>query len=139
MNERQIELVQRTFTRFASCSVNCSTSFFFHVFTLHPELRSLFTGDIERQGIMFMKVVSMAVNSLYDMDAMLPALRELGRRHMEYGVKPHHYEAIRDSFIWILKQELAGEFTEEVEDAWGSVFDLIAANMKGSGTATSSA
>ncbi|UAA37680.1 hemin receptor [Paraneptunicella aestuarii] len=117
--------------RFASCSVNCSTSFFLHVFSFHPELRPLFTGDIERQGIMFMKVVSMAVNSLYDMDSILPALRELGKRHIEYGVQPHHYAAIRESFIWILKRELAEGFTEEVEQAWGCVFDLIAVNMMG--------
>lgn len=132
MNERQIELVQHSFTRVASSTLSSSTSFYYHLFETHPELRQLFTGDLHNQGVMLMKVLSMAVNSLYDMDALVPTLLELGERHKGYGVKAHHYDAVRDTLIWVLGQELGDDFTAEVEEAWNATFDALALCMMGS-------
>jgi hemoglobin-like flavoprotein len=58
------------------------------------------------------------------------AVKELGLRHVGYGVKDEHYDTVGSALLWTLGQGLGDEFTTELEDAWTKVYQLLAGTMK---------
>ncbi|MCY7295556.1 globin domain-containing protein [Alteromonas sp. a30] len=130
INHRQIELVQRSFTQVAPHAVSCSAAFYRRLFELDPSLKALFKNDIHVQGVMLMKVLAMAVNSLYDLDSIADDLRILGARHVGYGVQRAHYKIVEKALIMML-QDVQGEtFSKELEVAWQQVFRCISRLMR---------
>ena len=45
----------------------------------------------KRQGLVTMQHVDLAVNSLKDLGSFVPALKDLGGRHVMYKVEERHY------------------------------------------------
>jgi hemoglobin-like flavoprotein len=57
-------------------------------------------------------------------------LRQLGARHVDYGVLPEHYETVGQALLDTLAQGLGPAFTGEVEEAWREAYMLIADTMQ---------
>jgi hemoglobin-like flavoprotein len=77
-----------------------------------------------------MNVIGMAVDGLDTLDKLIPAVRNLGRRHVSYGVTHEHYSSVGSALIWTLEQGLGADFTPEVKEAWTTVYRLLADTMK---------
>jgi hemoglobin-like flavoprotein len=75
-------------------------------------------------------VIGMAVNGLDMLDKLIPHVRNLGRRHLFYGVTHEHYSSVGGALIWTLEQGLGVDFTPEVKEAWTTVYRLLADTMK---------
>jgi hemoglobin-like flavoprotein len=71
-----------------------------------------------------------AVNGLDRLDSIVPAVQDLGRRHVVYGVKPEHYDTVGAALIQTLGQGLGEAFTPQVKDAWIKVYGVLAGAMK---------
>ena len=56
--------------------------------------------------------------SLRNLDAIVPALRALGARHVAYGARPEHYGVVGEVLI-----------AAEYERAWAAAFDVVAGVM----------
>lgn len=63
-------------------------------------------------------------------DAIAPAVADLGKRHASYGVKPEHYQTVGAALLWTLEQGLGPEFTPLVREAWTSAYLLLAEMMQ---------
>ena len=77
-----------------------------------------------------MQMIGVAVNGLNNLDALVPAVEQLGARHVGYGVQDSHYDTVGTALIWTLNKGLAEDFTPEVEAAWVEVYTLLASVMK---------
>lgn len=130
MNSEQIELVQGTFAKVAPIAETAADLFYGKLFELDPEVKPLFKGDIKEQGAKLMKMIGMAVNSLNNLDALVPVVQDLGKRHVGYGVVDAHYDTVGAALIWTLGQGLGEAFTEEVEAAWVETYTVLATVMK---------
>jgi hemoglobin-like flavoprotein len=130
MNTQQIELVQRTFALAAPLADEIADRFYERLFKLDPSLRPLFRGSIEQQGAKLMTVLSMAVRSLDRPETILEPVQRLGERHVQYGVKPHHYATVGEALLWTLAQLFGPAFTTEVEEAWTAAYTLLAGVMQ---------
>jgi nitric oxide dioxygenase len=86
-------------------------------------------GDIEEQGRKLMATLSFVVEHLDRLEAFLPAVQALGRRHAAYGVRDEHYPAVREALLWTLEQGLGEAFTPAVRAAWATAYDLLAHTM----------
>jgi hemoglobin-like flavoprotein len=75
-------------------------------------------------------MITIAVKGLDRLGTILPALRELGRRHAGYRVTDAHYDTVGAALIWTLEQGLGDDFTSEVQGAWINVYTLLAGTMK---------
>lgn len=58
--------------------------FYSKLFELDPALRPLFPEDLAEQKEKLMKMISLAVEGLTDLGALVPKVEELGRRHATY-------------------------------------------------------
>jgi hemoglobin-like flavoprotein len=79
---------------------------------------------------MLMSMLNAAVNGLTNLDALVPVVRQLGARHVNYGVRAEHYATVGSALLWTLEQGLADKFTEEVHEAWTMAYDLLADVMQ---------
>ena len=89
-----------------------------------------YMSDISEQGKKLMQMIGIAVNGLNNLDALVPAVEQLGVRHVGYGVQDSHYDTVGTALIWTLNKGLAEDFTPEVEAAWIEVYTLLAGVMK---------
>ena len=74
-----------------------------------------------RQNKKLLEALVLVVENAENLDSLAPALADLGRRHVRYGVEDRHYESVGAALLWTLEQALGPEFTTEVRTAWASV------------------
>ncbi len=129
MTPLQVKLVQESFAEIAPIADQAGSLFYGRLFDIAPEARSLFNGDMAEQGRKLMATLATAVNSLGRIDDLEPALADLGRRHGGYGVLASHYPAFGAALIWTLQRGLGDAFTEEIRDAWISVYRAVSDRM----------
>ena len=80
-------LVRESFAKVAPIAPAAAAMFYDRLFELDPALRPLFKGDMAEQGRKLMSMIGVAVANLGKLDVILPAVRDLGRRHAGYGVR----------------------------------------------------
>jgi hemoglobin-like flavoprotein len=130
MTPQQIKHVQTTWEMVVPISDTAASLFYGRLFTLDPALRSLFKSDMKEQGRKLMQMITMVVRGLDKLDALLPAVADLGRRHTGYGVEDRHYDTVAAALLWTLEQGLADAFTSEVKDSWVAAYTTLAGAMK---------
>jgi hemoglobin-like flavoprotein len=130
MTPRQIEIVRQGFERIAPIAAVAAELFYAHLFEMNPSLRSLFKGDMPRQGAMLMSMIGSAVRGLDNPQALVPVLKSLGRRHEGYGVTDRHYEDVREALMWTLAHGLGDAFDAEARDAWMQAYELLSSVMR---------
>jgi hemoglobin-like flavoprotein len=104
--------------------------FYGRLFEMDPSLQPLFSTDIAEQGKKLMQMITLSVNGLSKPESLLPAVRNLGRRHVDYGVKDEHYDTVGAALLWTLEKGLGDGFTPEVKEAWTETYVLLATTMK---------
>ncbi len=125
MTPDQIALVQGSWEKVKPISSQAAELFYGRLFELDPSLKSLFKGDMKEQGKKLMTTLNLAVASLTKLDTILPAVRELGRRHVQYGVPLSSYETVGEALLWTLEKGLGDEFTDDVKEAWTLTYMAI--------------
>jgi nitric oxide dioxygenase len=129
MTPQQIAAVQTSFEAVKPIADTAATLFYERLFTIAPEYRKLFKGDMERQGRMLMGMIGTAVNGLSRPDTILPAVKDLGRRHVNYGVSDKDYGVVGGALLWTLERGLGEAFTPEVREAWTEAYTLLSTVM----------
>jgi hemoglobin-like flavoprotein len=137
MNSDDVRLVQQSWKEVVPITAMAAELFYSNLFTLDPGLEPLFRGDMKAQGEKLMGMIGVAVNKLDDIDALLPILHNLGKRHAGYGVKDHHYESVAAALLATLSQALGENFTRPMKQAWIHVYDLMANTMMAAARAES--
>ena len=130
MTPEKIQLVQTTWERVVPIADQAAALFYGRLFELDPELKPLFKGDIREQGAKLMKMITVAVRGLSDLGKLVPAVEDLGRKHVDYGVRKKDYETVGAALLWTLEQGLGEAFTPEVEEAWFNTYDLLSKTMQ---------
>lgn len=130
MTPNEIQLVQTSFSKVAPVAEKAAEMFYDRLFEIDPSLRQLFKVDMAEQGKRLMAMVAVAVNGLGNLEDLVPAVQDLGRRHVGYGVKEEHYADVGAALLDTLEHALGDSFTSEVKAAWGSVYDVLASTMK---------
>lgn len=130
MTPRQIELVQESFTKVLPIAPAAAELFYGRLFELDPALRPLFKRDMKEQGRMLMMMIAGAVRGLSNPPALIPVLKDLGARHVGYGVQERHYDTVGQALIWTLQKGLGEGSTDELCEAWVAAYQLLAGVMQ---------
>ena len=126
MTPNDVTLVQHSFKKVPD---TVAELFYARLFDQAPHLRPMFGSDMKAQGKKLLAMLSTAVNGLDNTDALLTVVRDLGARHVGYGVKPEHYEIVGEALIWTLETGLGDAFTADVRQAWTEVYGALASTM----------
>ncbi|GAA4884736.1 globin family protein [Flaviramulus aquimarinus] len=133
MESKTITLVQESFEKVKPIAPTAAKIFYSKLFELDPALEPLFPTDKEgamvEQGNKLMTMLAAAVAGLSNLDALLPVLKDLGKRHVEYKVEPSHYNTVGAALIGTLEAGLGNDFTPDVKEAWTSVYGTMSTVM----------
>lgn len=129
MNADQIAIVKKTFEKVLPISETAAELFYKRLFELNPSFKSLFKGDMKKQGRMLMQMIDFAVKGIDDPDTIVPTIRDLGKRHVGYGVREEYYDTVGEALLWTLEQGLGENFTPETKNAWAEAYKLLSGVM----------
>jgi len=127
---QQKELVQKTWVMVVPIADTAAALFYGRLFELEPAYKAMFKNDMTEQGKKLMKTINIAVEALDDVEPLIPILKQMGADHVGYGVKDRDYNVVGAALLWTLGKGLGDTFTDEVKNAWGAVYELLASVMK---------
>jgi len=133
MEQTTITLVQDSFEKVKPIASTAAEIFYSKLFELDPALKPLFPTDTEgamkEQGNKLMTMLAAAVAGLSNLEALIPVLKNLGQRHVEYKVEPSHYDTVGAALLGTLEAGLGDDFTPDVKEAWTSVYGTMSSVM----------
>jgi hemoglobin-like flavoprotein len=129
MTPEQAQLVRLSFVKVMDIKDAAGRLFYDRLFTIAPDLRPMFKGDIDAQARKLMDTLAVAIGSLKDSVALTSMLEQLGQRHLRYGVKDEHYGQVGAALLWTLDKGLGADFTPEVKSAWTALFGAVSTIM----------
>jgi len=139
MTPKQIKTVHESFQKLIPIVAEVGEAFYAKLFEIAPEARELFSHAFSNRGNkaqVISEVVNRHLRSLLTRSVtntrvtISPAMRELGRRHVQYNITPAHFAKMKEALIWTLEQKLGDDFPPEVKDVWSSAFDNVALMMQ---------
>lgn len=135
LNAEQKAHISRTFALVEPIAPLAASLFYGRLFELAPQTQSLFRYEpgspgMAAQGKKLMQTLGIAVANLDRLHLIVPAIEELARRHVSYGVEPAHYDTVGAALLWTLEQGLGDAFTPEVRAAWTELYTILATTMR---------
>ncbi|MBM3565292.1 MAG: hypothetical protein FJX42_04165, partial [Alphaproteobacteria bacterium] len=106
ITSRQKELVRKSFAKVEPIAERAAAMFYDKLFKLDPSLKPMFKGDIKEQGRKLITMIKTAVRGLDRLEGIVPAVQQLGKRHVKYGVRDSHYGTVANALLWTLEQGL---------------------------------
>lgn len=129
MDQRVIDDVQSTWKIVAGIAPQAAALFYSNLFEADPKLKPLFKGNMEEQGKKLMQMIGAAVGKLTDLEALVPILQSLAKRHVAYGVQEEHYGTVGAALLKTLEQGLGSAFTPQVKASWSEVYGVMSTVM----------
>ena len=133
MDTESIRLVQADMRKIEGRAEEVGMAFYARLFETHPELRPMFgnglPSDFRSQSWKLVQMLALVVSGLSRIEKILPAVKQLALRHVEYGVREEHYPVVGQTLIWTLRRTLGSDFTPAAEAAWIAAFDLLSGAM----------
>lgn len=129
MTPDQVKLVQDSFKKVEPIAAQAADLFYGRLFEIAPHVRSLFPADLSGQKEKLMSMLGTAVNNLHQVEKIIPAVQDLGRRHVNYGVTDEHYKPVGEALIWTLEKGLGDAFTPQVKEAWITTYTTLQSVM----------
>lgn len=129
MTPEQVALVQASWAAMGPQLDAVAMRFYQRLFEADPTVRALFSEDPRVQADILVTEMAMIVNSLPQFQAFTARARDLGARHVRYGVSHRHFDVAGRVLMQTLEEMLGPAFTDELRDAWRMGFDLMAETM----------
>ncbi|RAI03618.1 hemin receptor [Acuticoccus sediminis] len=130
MTPEKVALVQESFKKVAPIAETAADIFYGRLFEQNPELTSLFPAEMAEQKKKLMKTLGVAVSNLHQVDTIVPVVEALGVKHVAYGVRDEHYDAVGAALLYTLEKGLGDAWTAELKDAWTETYVLVSTVMK---------
>jgi hemoglobin-like flavoprotein len=110
------------------------------LFEVEPKCRDVYdfkaeddfakTPEFPARAKIMVDMVDLAVNYLGpDLEPLTEDLKEIGARHVNYGVEAEFLPAMVPALEYALEQVLGDKFTSDVSAAWTSVFSFMVSKM----------
>ncbi|MGD1879671.1 MAG: globin family protein [Kiloniellaceae bacterium] len=130
MTPEQKQLLRDTWSAVGAMGDTAAALFYDRLFEIDPTVRPLFAGaDMTAQRGKLLQALALVVAALDRLDSMVPALEELGRRHLTYGVRKRHYRSVGAALLWTFERGLGDAWTQEAEEAWAQAYAIVSAIM----------
>ena len=104
-----------------------------NLFLAHPTYRKLFGGvsgeNMAIQKRKLMKMFSNIIKNAHRLEDLKSEMRELGSRHVVYGVEDSYYGSVGTSLIESLMKALGDEFNADAQAAWAAIFWILVSEM----------
>ncbi|XP_039624204.1 x globin [Polypterus senegalus] len=144
LSEAQKELIRESWTILHQDIARVGIIMFIRLFETHPECKDVFfifreiddlqelkmSKELQAHGLRVMSFIEKSVARLSQEDKLEQIAFDLGRSHCRYNAPPKYYEYVGVQFISAVKPILRDHWTQDVEEAWESLFSYLTRVMK---------
>jgi hemoglobin-like flavoprotein len=125
-----LEALETSFDLVAPRGDELVDTFYARLFAAAPSVEPLFArADLTEQKMMLLATLVLLRKSLRDLGAIVPKLRELGRRHVSYGARPEHYPVVGEVLIASMADVAGDAWRPRYQRAWAGALDVVAGAM----------
>jgi nitric oxide dioxygenase len=126
----QIELLESSFQAIAPRGEAFVSAFYERLFTRYPQTRAFFSStDMKEQRKKLLGALALVIQNLRKPEVLTSALKGLGQRHVNYGVRPEHYPIVGAILLETFADLLGERWTPAYHDAWAEAYETICAIM----------
>lgn len=130
LEKMKIELLQESFGKVLRRRDEFIASFYERLFTMYPEVIPLFEKvNMVRQREKLLAALVTIVNNLRRPEILAPYLKELGRHHIDYHVRPEYFPMVGAALLATFEAFLGNDWTDELKDSWGEAYNEAARLM----------
>nr|WP_026694887.1 NO-inducible flavohemoprotein [Peribacillus kribbensis] len=129
LSQQNIDIIKSTAPVLAVKGTEITTVFYKNLFKNHPELLHIFNHTNQEQGrqqTALANVVYAAAVHIDQLEALLPAVKQIAQKHRSLQVKPEHYPIVGEHLLQAIKKVLGDAATDEILHAWGEAYGIIA-------------
>lgn len=130
MTPEQVTLVQDSFKKVLPIADTAADIFYDRLFEVAPEVRPMFSADMSGQKKALMGTLAVAVQSLHEVEKIIPTVQQLGAKHLTYGVKDEHYDIVGGALLYTLEKGLGDAWNDDLQAAWAETYGTVAGVMK---------
>lgn len=127
MTQQQILIVQKTWRSFRMIKPEVVADVFYSkLFSEIPSMQKIFSGVKEDEHTTMVDMFSTVIGRLHNLEEVMDILELVWKRQRILGVREAHSVHIKKALMWTLQHGLGSDWTEEVQYAWDSCYDMIA-------------
>ncbi|SDY25407.1 nitric oxide dioxygenase [Evansella caseinilytica] len=129
LDERTIEIVKSTAPVLAQHGESITKRFYEMMFANHPELLNVFNHANQKQGKQpraLANTVYAAAQHIDNLEAILPVVKQIAHKHRSLEIKADQYPIVGKHLLLAIKDVLGDAATDEIIDAWGKAYGVIA-------------
>ena len=131
MTDSKILLVKNSWNHLANNTENAGEYFYQTLFEIAPSVRPLFKPDIKDQAKKLVTMLSYVIAKLNSLNEIEDQIAGLAQRHVKYGARPEHYQAVGQALILMLEHKLVDQWNDATKDAWVEVYTILSGAMIG--------
>ncbi|MGY3621972.1 globin domain-containing protein [Bradyrhizobium sp. USDA 10063] len=128
MTPEQVDLIRISFDAMWPIRRDIADLCYSRFVELAPGARDLFAGDIERQRLKVLDMITVLVAAL-DKSPTFPLITLLGHSHARLGVQPSDYVAMGEALLWSLERKFGASFTPELRESWRTLYATAQTEM----------
>ena len=126
----QGELLESSFQAVVLHGEAFVTAFYERLFTRFPQTRAFFAStDMLEQRKKLQQSLALIVEHMQHPEVLGGMLRELGQRHVTYGIRPEHYRLVGDVLLETFADFLRKHWTQAHHDAWVKGYEAVSRLM----------
>jgi NAD(P)H-flavin reductase/hemoglobin-like flavoprotein len=122
-------LLQDSFSLVEAEADKLASHFYALLFLEDPGLRDLFPPMMDAHRDRLITALITLVHRAHDTEAMEEYVRQLGRDHRRFGVRPEHYTVVGQCLLSTLRRFAGPRWTAEMDGCWYAAFQRVAAIM----------
>ncbi|TQR21516.1 NO-inducible flavohemoprotein [Psychrobacillus vulpis] len=129
LSQQTIDIVKSTAPVLEVHGVAITTVFYKNLFEAHPELLNIFNHANQskgRQQTALANAVYSAAVHIDNLAAIIPAVKQIGQKHVSLGIKPEHYPIVGEHLLGAIKEVLGDAATDDIINAWAEAYGVIA-------------
>lgn len=129
LSQQTINIVKSTVPVLEEYGTTITKTFYKNMFAAHPELLNIFNQTNQEKGRQqnaLANTVIAAAKYIDNLEAIVPAVIQIGHKHRSLAVKPEHYPIVGEYLLGAIKEVLGDAATDDIIHAWGEAYGVIA-------------
>jgi hemoglobin-like flavoprotein len=130
LTKREITLIKKNWNIIRKLNpATIGDVFYTKLFYDNPELRKMFPKNLEEQYKKLVDMLNIIIARLEKLDELKAEIVNMAKRHVNYGVKPEHYNMVGTALMWTLQKALGREWTDDARAAWINCYAVLSGTM----------
>lgn len=129
LSTHDIAIVKNTVPLIDAGGVAITDHFYNRLFSHNPELKNIFNMSNQHTGaqkVALFEAIAAYAKNLDNLSVLKHAVERIANKHTSFHIQPSHYDTVGHHLIETLRELLAEQFTESVEQAWKNAYGVLA-------------